>query len=86
MNYNTCAISGTSGTDLTIILQKLRKFLSRVIVDSEYVIRFSTSIIFLMISGVQYVINSLINYNFIEKKIQRFSPKLMLTRYIYLHS
>ena len=29
-------------------------------VDPEYVIRFSASIIFLMISGVQYVINSLL--------------------------
>ena len=30
-------------------------------VDSEYVLKSSTSITFLMISGVQYVINSLIN-------------------------
>ena len=30
-------------------------------VDSEYVFRFSTSFVILMISGVQYVINSLLN-------------------------
>ena len=53
-------------------------------VDSKKVIKFYTLIIFLLITGVQYVINTLTN-EYINTswntKNSKISPKLMQTRY-----